>query len=153
MLYMYAYIYIIYIYFDEKKSGDWRRKLRKWNLAHTNDEIGVAVPNWLWVWVEAMAWWLSRASERNSVVVGSNPAQAKQLSIATSNNPSVVNTIYIHIYIYINIYIYISYPYCLFYSYITLSFSEKRMNGVRPLFRITNKFDWKYLLSDEVRKS
>ena len=39
-----------------------------------------------------------RASERNSVVVGSNPTHANcQLSIATSNNPSVVRIPYKYI--------------------------------------------------------
>ena len=41
-----------------------------------------------------------RASERNSVVAGSNPSQSGQLSIATSKNPSVVNTVCIYICIY-----------------------------------------------------
>ena len=45
------------------------------------------------------------------------------------------------------------YLHCLFYSYITLSFSEKRRYGVRPLFTFIKQFDWKYLFSDEVRKS
>ena len=44
-------------------------------------------------------------------------------------------------------------PYCLFYSYITLNFSEKRRYGVRPLFTFIKQFDWKYLFSNEVRQS
>ena len=44
----------------------------------TNDEIGVAVQSWLGVRVELIAQSV-RASERNSVVVGSNPTQANFL--------------------------------------------------------------------------
>ena len=42
-----------------------------------------------------------KASEQNSVVVGSNPNQANFLQ-ATSKNPSVGNTIYIYRYIIIS---------------------------------------------------
>ena len=58
----------------------------------TNNEIGVAIQSWLWVWVELLAQSV-RASEQNSVVVGSNRTQANFL--ATSKNFSLVNTIYI----------------------------------------------------------
>ena len=33
-------------------EGNSRNEIEHW----TNDEIGVAVQSWLWVWVELMAW-------------------------------------------------------------------------------------------------
>ena len=41
----------------------------------TNDEIGVAVQSWTHGWIDQSV----RASERNPVVVGSNPTQANFL--------------------------------------------------------------------------
>ena len=65
-------------------EGNSQNEIRNW----TNDEIGVAAQSWFWVRVELSVHGLKSYSS--------------QLSIATSNNPSVVNTIliYIHIYLY-----------------------------------------------------
>ena len=51
------------------KEGNSRNKRWQW----TNDETGVAVQSWLWVWLDFMTSHLFRTSERNSVVLGSNP--------------------------------------------------------------------------------
>ena len=57
------------------------------------DEIGVAVQTWLSAsWTDGLIAQSVRASEWNSVVMGFK-FHPGQLSIATSKNPSVVNTI------------------------------------------------------------
>ena len=71
----------------------------------TNDEIAVAVQSWLWVLVEFIAQSV-RASERNSVVVGSNPTQASflqlLLKIVPWLIPHVISMIYDIFIIYIH---------------------------------------------------
>ena len=82
--------------------GEFKDRLVFTTLHWTNDEIGVAVQSWLWGRVELMAWELSRLKRLNEIQGSSVHISIKPTfysstfySFYTSNNPSVVNTIYI----------------------------------------------------------
>ena len=54
----YIYIIYIYIYIYIHQNEMWWDTINSQNeIWHwKNDEIGVAVESWIWVWVELMAW-------------------------------------------------------------------------------------------------
>ena len=81
--------------FNSNKRGEWRRQQLKWNVTLNKQwnwssytELALSVS-----WTHGLLAQSVRASEQNSVVVGSNRTQANFL--ATSKNFSLVNTIYI----------------------------------------------------------
>ena len=87
--------------FDQNKRGDWQRQQPKWNVTLNK--------RWNWsnciklalsaIWTHGLIAQSVGASESNSVVVSLNPTKhSDQPSIATSKNPSVVNTTSVHIF-------------------------------------------------------
>ena len=74
------------------EEGNSRNEMWHW----ANEEIGVAVQSWLWVRVELMAWQLSQLEHLNRIQWSWVQSHSGQLSIATSKNHSVVNTICIN---------------------------------------------------------
>ena len=82
------------IKFKLNKRGDWQRQTRNEPWHWTNDEVWVAVQSWFWVPVELMAWELSRVEHLNGIQWSWVQSHTHS-SIDTSNNTSVVNTIYI----------------------------------------------------------
>ena len=118
---MYIHVYIhththTYIYINSLHLFDYLNKIYiKTNVAidegnsrnerwhWTNDEIGVAVQSWLWVRVDNSVGW----SVRTEFSGHGFKSDSGQLSIATSKNSSLLNSItYIYLYIYIYIYKY-----------------------------------------------
>ena len=72
----------------ETDEGNSRNEIGHW----TNNEIRVAVQCWLWVLIEPIPWYLSRLERLNGIQWSWIQIPLDQLSIVTSNNPSVVNT-------------------------------------------------------------
>ena len=103
--------------FANSKCCDWRRQRPKWNVNTEQwDKIGVAVQSWIWERVELIIWELSWLEHLNGIQWSWVQIPLRPTSIATSKNPSVVNTIYKYIY---NIYIYIYIQYTIYiYEYI-----------------------------------
>ena len=108
-----------------------------------NDKIGVAVESWL-CWTHDLIAQSIRASERNTVVVSSNPAHANFL-LVLQKNASVVNTIYIYIYIYtftyiykcIYIYIYILYILSVIHTKFTYqNWNDENMYSIRTAIEL-----------------